>query len=78
MIGNTAIRNLIRDKKMHQALGMMEAARNDGMVTMDRALRDLVEEGLITEEIALRFSKSSHGMGGRAVSSTYGGGSRRS
>ncbi len=60
MIGTNAIRNLIRENKMHQALGMMEASKTEGMITMDRALADLLEEGLITEEDALRYSRSTH------------------
>ncbi|MFT5682073.1 MAG: pilus retraction protein PilT [Myxococcota bacterium] len=60
MIGTNAIRNLIRENKMHQALGMMETAKNDGMITMDRALADLLEEELITEADALRYSRSTH------------------
>ena len=40
MVGTPAIRNLIRDNRMHQALGMMESSRSVGMVTMDRALQD--------------------------------------
>jgi len=70
MIGTNAIRNLIRDNKMHQALGMMEAAKADGMVTMDRALSDLFSEELISEADALRYSRSSHGMRTRGL---YGG-----
>ena len=60
MIGTNAIRNLIRENKMHQALGMMETSKNDGMITMDRALADLLAEGLISEETALRYSRSNH------------------
>ena len=43
---------------MHQALGIMEATKSEGMITMDRALRDMVEDGSITEEVALRFVRS--------------------
>ena len=57
MTGTVAIRNLIRDNKMHQAHGVMEASKSYGMVTMDRALKDLVDEELISEEEAMRFAK---------------------
>ena len=58
MTGTVAIRNLIRDNKMHQAHGVMEASKSYGMITMDRALKDLVDEELISEEEAMRFAKN--------------------
>jgi twitching motility protein PilT len=58
MVGSTAIRTMIRDNKMHQALGMMEASRNEGMVTMDRSLRDLLIDGHISKEEAMRYAKN--------------------
>ena len=59
MVGTQAIRNMIRDNKMHQAQGVMEASKSAGMITMDRALQDLLAESLISEEEALRYMKSS-------------------
>jgi pilus retraction protein PilT len=56
MLGTTAIRNLIRDNKMHQALGVMETSKSAGMITMDRTLQDLFKEGMITKEEALRYT----------------------
>ena len=44
----------------------MEASKTEGMVTMDRALADLLEQGLITEEDALRYSRSTHTIRGRS------------
>lgn len=58
MVGNNAIRNMIRDNKMHQALGAMEAGRSDGMVTMDRALQDAFRANLVDKEEAMRFAKN--------------------
>lgn len=58
MVGTHAIRNMIRDNKMHQAHGVMEASKAAGMVTMDRAIQDLLQEGLISEEEAQRYLKS--------------------
>ena len=58
MTGTVAIRNLIRDNKMHQAYGVMEASKSYGMITIDRALKDLVDEDLISEEEAMRFAKN--------------------
>jgi twitching motility protein PilT len=41
---------MIRDKKTHQLLGVMETASRDGMITMERALKNLFEAGKITRE----------------------------
>ena len=56
MVGNHAICNMIRDNKMHQALGMMEASKAAGMVTMDSYLKDLYLEGLISGDEVARFA----------------------
>ena len=48
MIGTTAVRNLIRENKLHQIPGMMQASQKDGMQTMDMALVDLATRGIIT------------------------------
>jgi twitching motility protein PilT len=49
MVGTPAIRNLIREGKIHQIPGIMQASQKDGMQTMDMALIDLVNKGLITK-----------------------------
>ena len=56
MVGTPAIRNLIRDNRMHQALGMMESSRSVGMVTMDRALQDLIRSGQVSYTEAIRYA----------------------
>ena len=58
MVATSAIRNLVRENKMHQALGTMEASRRDGMITMDFALKRLVEEGLVERDAALQYALS--------------------
>jgi pilus retraction protein PilT len=55
MVATPAIRNLIRENKMHQARGIIETSRRDGMRTMDQALKTLYENGDIHYEDALRF-----------------------
>jgi pilus retraction protein PilT len=55
MTATPAIRNLIRESKMHQARGTMEASRRDGMWTMDMALRDLYETGQVEYEDVIRY-----------------------
>ncbi len=58
MVGTPAIRNLIRDNRMHQALGMMESSRSAGMVTMDRALQDLIRSGQVSYSEAVRYANN--------------------
>jgi twitching motility protein PilT len=52
MTGTTAIRNLIREGKIHQIPGTMQVSQKDGMQTMDMALTGLVNRGLVTREEA--------------------------
>jgi twitching motility protein PilT len=52
MTGTTAIRNLIREGKIHQIPGTMQVSQKDGMQTMDMALTNLVTRGLVTREEA--------------------------
>src|SRR5213593_2136145 len=47
MVGTTAVRNLIRETKLHQIPGIMQASKKDGMQTMDMALVELVTRGLV-------------------------------
>jgi twitching motility protein PilT len=49
MVGTTAVRNLIREGKLHQIPGIMQASQKDGMQTMDMALVDLATRGLVTK-----------------------------
>ncbi len=55
MVATSAIRTIIREDKRHQANTVMEGARRDGMVTMDRAVRGLYGTGQIHYEDALRY-----------------------
>jgi twitching motility protein PilT len=48
----TAISNLIREGKTHQILSTMETSARDGMVTMDKSLKRLYMDGLISYEEA--------------------------
>ena len=49
MVGTTAVRNLIREGKLHQIPGIMQASKKDGMQTMDMALVELVTKGIVTK-----------------------------
>jgi twitching motility protein PilT len=52
MVGTTAVRNLIREGKIHQIPGTMQVSQKDGMQTMDMALTNLVSRGIVTREEA--------------------------
>ncbi len=58
LVANAAIRNVIRDNKMHQAQSILETHVGDGMVTMDRSLRGLLDAGVITRDEALRHAQN--------------------
>jgi twitching motility protein PilT len=52
LTGTTAVRNLIREGKIHQIPGTMQVSQKDGMQTMDMALTNLVTRGIVTREEA--------------------------
>lgn len=64
MTGTTAIRNLIREGKIHQIPGTMQVSQKDGMQTMDMALVDLVNRGIVTKEEAQSRSMNPNLFGG--------------
>ena len=49
LVSNYGVRNLIREGKTHQIPNLMTTNRADGMQTMETALKDMVEEGRISE-----------------------------
>ena len=53
MIASPAIRNLIREAKAHQMNSIIQTSAHLGMKTMDQCLRDLVNTGQISYELAL-------------------------
>jgi twitching motility protein PilT len=53
LLGTTAVRNLIREGKIHQIPGVMQTSQNVGMQTLEMHLRELVDRGLITRELAI-------------------------
>ena len=57
LVATPAIRNLIRDDKIHQIYGTMQTGQEKlGMQTMNQALARLVERKIVTREIALGTS----------------------
>jgi len=52
LIGTPAVRNLIREGKVHQLPSQLQTGQKVGMQTLDAALIDLVRRNLITPEEA--------------------------
>ena len=47
LIGVPAVRNLIREGKLHQIPSMMQTGQRVGMQTLDMAVADLVKRGIV-------------------------------
>jgi twitching motility protein PilT len=73
MIGTTAVRNLIREGKIHQLPGTMQVSQKDGMLTMDMALINLVSRGLVTREEAQLKSMNPNLFSAAAPATAVGG-----
>jgi twitching motility protein PilT len=83
MVTTPAIRNLIREEKIHQIYSAMQAGQKYGMQTMNQSLLELVQKRKITREEALNRSTLPEELaqltatmnGGHAAASVSGGGS---
>ena len=67
MTGTTAIRNLVREGKIHQIPGTMQVSQKDGMQTMDMALMSLFTRNLVTKEEAQAKSMNANLFGPSAA-----------
>ncbi len=57
LIPNPAIRNLIREDKIHQVYSQMQIGQDQtGMMTMNQSLKNLVDKGKIDPETAMSYS----------------------
>jgi twitching motility protein PilT len=54
MIANPAIRNLIREGKVHQIPSTIQTSKKEGMQSLDQSLKDLVMEEKISQEEAIK------------------------
>ena len=53
MIGNKAIKNIIREGKTHQIMSSIQTGSNEGMISMDNDILKLYRKDLITSEEAI-------------------------
>ncbi len=56
MMGNTAVRNTIKEAKTQNLVSVIQMGFKEGMQTLNQALTALVVEGKVKKEEALRFS----------------------
>ena len=58
MVATSSIRNLIREQQIEQIPTMMQTGLQYGMNTMDSCLKDLMQKGLITLDVAMSKVKN--------------------
>lgn len=58
MFLNNAIRNMIRESKIHQIDGIIATSQEEGMVSMDNSLIRLFRQETITKETAVTYSSN--------------------
>jgi len=56
MMQNTAVANLIRENKIHELPSVIEMSMEQGMISLNRSLANLVKEKEITSKNALNYS----------------------
>lgn len=62
MFLNSAIRNMIRDSKIHQIDSVIASSSGEGMVAMDISLVNLYREGVITRDNAMIYASNTELM----------------
>lgn len=55
LVGNYAVKNLIREGKTHQIPNVMTTAMNEGMQTMQHSIKELIKSGFISETEGKEF-----------------------
>ena len=58
LINNYAIANLIRESRTAEITSVLETSAEDGMISMNQHLADLVRRGEITQETAFAYSQN--------------------
>lgn len=55
LINNSAVSNLIRNEKIHQIVNVMQTSRALGMHTLEASIKELVQAGKLSKEMALPY-----------------------
>lgn len=58
LLGNSAVRNIIRENKLAQLVSVMQTGQRDGMQTLDMCLQDLVNKGKISKQAAVEKAQN--------------------
>jgi len=64
LIGNPAVRNIIRENKLPQLVSVMQTGQREGMQTLDMCLKGLLEKGKISKEAAIEKAQNKALFGG--------------
>jgi twitching motility protein PilT len=62
LINNPAVSNLIREGRVHEIDTVIETHHQDGMIDMNHSLLELVRQGSITMDDAIRYSTNPQAM----------------
>jgi len=62
LINNNAVSNLIRENRVHEIQSVIETGLEQGMISMNRSLAELVRDGSISLENAQRHSNDHRGL----------------
>jgi len=58
MMATAAIRNLIRENKLHQIPSIMQASKGEGMMLMENSLKKLADQGTISRQRAINIANN--------------------
>jgi twitching motility protein PilT len=56
MLVNSAVKNMIRESKIHQIDTVIQSSAAEGMISMDTSLLNLFKQGVISEQDAIAYS----------------------
>jgi len=70
LVGVPALRNLIREDKTAQILSVIQTGANQGMISLDQHLRELVMQGRVSRADAVRFASNPSGFETPAASAS--------
>jgi twitching motility protein PilT len=73
LVGVPALRNLIREDKTAQIPSVIQTGAQHGMISLDQSLRDLVMQGKLAREVAMKKSSNPRGFEGPAAGAPAGG-----
>jgi len=58
LVATSAIRNLIREGKTHQMPSVLQSGAAEGMLALDQALKNLVQQGKVVPQVAMAVASN--------------------